>query len=267
MRKLESYIEKYKSLELHKVFGYDKFNQIAITAHSTQLEGSTITFEEASLLIDEGITPKGKPLEHSLMVKNHHEALQLAIKSGKDKAVININLICQLNAAVMSSTGQKYNTALGIINSAEGELRKGAVLVQKRYFPSYDKVPTLLNKLSTQLNEMLIKTLSIREQIDLSYFAHFNLVSIHPHYDGNGRTSRLLMNQIQSRFNLPLSIVYKEDKMEYFSALEKTREVESLKPFKEFMDIQYIKYLSGEIKRYQEQDQNKSLGKGMSFLF
>ncbi|MEM7108446.1 MAG: Fic family protein [Bacteroidota bacterium] len=62
-----------------------------------------------------------------------------------------------------------------------------------------------------------------REQIKLSYSAHFHLVSIHPHYDGNGRTSRLLMNKIQKRYNLPLAIVHEEERQDYFVALEETR--------------------------------------------
>ena len=65
--KLEDVIAEFRELSLHTVVDYDKFNQYAITAHSTQIEGSILTLEETSLLIDEGITPKGKPLDHSLM--------------------------------------------------------------------------------------------------------------------------------------------------------------------------------------------------------
>lgn len=265
VKSVESYIEDYKALELHKIVDYDKFNLFAITAHSTQIEGSTLSFEETTLLIDEGITPKGKPLEHSLMVKDHHKALTLAIELGKKKSSVSIQSICELNAVAMSSTGKEYSTALGIVDSKKGELRKGAVMVQKRYFPAHDKLPRLLKTLSDQLNEKMSAKLSIRDKINLSYSAHFNLVSIHPHYDGNGRTSRLLMNQIQTRFDLPLSCVYNEDKLEYFEALEKSRETESLEPFTEFMDGQYKKYLSTEIERYKSQNNNK--GMGMGFLF
>jgi len=259
------YIEAYGKLNLHDVIDYDKFNEYAITAHSTQIEGSTLTVEEASLLIDEGITPKGKPLIHSLMVTDHHQALKKAIQLGKEKIRLSQSIICSLNAAVMKSTGQEYNTALGTINAAKGELRKGAVFVQKRYFPNYAKVPSLLEALCNQVNEKIAQSLTIREQIDLSYSAHFNLVSIHPHYDGNGRTSRLVMNMIQSYYGLPMSVTFKEDKLEYFKALEDSRETENLTPFKDFMDQQYIKYLSAEIERFQKQSDKQF--KGSSFLF
>lgn len=264
MKTVESYIGEYKALKLNEVVDYNKFNEYAITAHSTQIEGSTLSIEETSLLIDEGTTPKGKPLAHSLMVKDHHNALQMVLKFGKVSTPLNLKTICLINEEVMKNTGKKYNTPLGTVDSSKGELRKGSVFVQKRYFPAYNKVPDLLNKLCEQLSEKMSDKLSLREQINLSYSAHFNLVSIHPHYDGNGRSSRLLMNMIQNSFALPLSIVYNEDKLEYFNALEESRDSESLIPFFEFMDQQYIKYLSLEIDRFNNQ-MNK--GKGMTLLF
>jgi len=268
VEKVESYIEEYQSLELHKIVDYDKFNQYAITAHSTQIEGSTLSIEEASLLINEGITPKGKPLLHSLMVKDHHNALQLAIKLGQKSTRLSLQIICDINETVMKNTGQTYNTALGVVDSAKGELRKGAVFVQNRYFPSHDKVPNLINKLCAKVNEQLVNSLlTVRKQIDLAYSTHFNLVSIHPHYDGNGRTSRLVMNMIQRYFKLPLSIVNKEDKIDYFDALESSRKEETLAPFITFMDNQYIKYLSNEINRFKTQTHKNNKGEGMTLLF
>ena len=73
------------------------------------------------------------------------------------------------------------------------------------------------------------------------------------------------MSQIQSKYGLPLSCVYKEDKQEYIEALENSRKIESIDPFREFMDSQYRKYLSQEIQLYRSQHQDKS--KGISFIF
>ena len=267
MDAVESHISEYRSLSLNEVVDYDKFNHFAITAHSTQIEGSTLTVEETGLLIDEGITPKGKPLEHSMMVKDHHEALQLALHMGQKKESLSTSSICRINAQVMKHTGVIYNTALGTVDSGKGELRKGSVRVQARYFPSYDKVPTLLKAMTLEVNKRLSSDLSLREQIDLSYSVHFNLVSIHPHYDGNGRTSRLLMNQLQHRFNLPLAVVHKEDKQEYFESLEASRNEGKIEAFKRFMDSQYIKHLSSEMNLYKAHQKKHDKGLGLTMLF
>jgi Fic family protein len=76
MEDVSKIVGGYKSLDLHHVIDYDKFKQYAIVHHSSSIEGSTLTENETRLLLDEGITPKGKPLEHSLMVKDHFEAFE-----------------------------------------------------------------------------------------------------------------------------------------------------------------------------------------------
>jgi Fic family protein len=68
-------INQYQQLNLSQTIDYDKFNQYAIVHHSTTIEGSTLTEVETRLLKEEGITPKGKPLLHSLMVQDHYNAL------------------------------------------------------------------------------------------------------------------------------------------------------------------------------------------------
>ena len=59
-----------------------------------------------------------------------------------------------------------------------------------------------------------------RLYLSVSFRRPFFLVSIHPFADGNGRISRLLMNYILSYHQLPLATIFKEDKLEYYQALE-----------------------------------------------
>ena len=60
----------------------------------------------------------------------------------------------------------------------------------------------------------------------MSFWANYHLVTIHPWADGNGRTSRLLMNLLQMEYDVLPTKVYKEDKAEYIQALIDTRETE-----------------------------------------
>jgi len=103
--------------------------------------------------------------------------------------------------------------------------------------------------------------------LEICFDAHFDLVSIHPFYDGNGRTSRLLMNYLQAYFNLPLSIVFKEDKTSYFEVLQQIRKEENIELFREFMLGQYSKYLQVEIEKFQSLDKPEAKEKGYSFVF
>ncbi|MDR3712240.1 MAG: Fic family protein [Puia sp.] len=276
MEDISKIIAEYKSLNLHEVIDYDKFSQYAIVHHSSSIEGSTLTENETRLLLDEGVTPKGKPLEHSLMVKDHFDALQFVLESSNKKIPVSTLFIQQINTRVMRHTGGLYNTVFGEIDASKGMFRKGNVSAGGSYFINYDKVEPYTKRLADNLEDSLSSIESIREQLILSFTAHFDLVSIHPFYDGNGRTSRLLMNYIQSYYGLPLAIVFKEDKVDYFTALQESRKQEDIAIFTEFMFSQYRKFLGNEIRQFlkdtsknelQTKGGGKNKGKGYSLFF
>ena len=77
---------------------------------------------------------------------------------------------------------------------------------------------------------------------------HAEFVRIHPFIDGNGRTSRLLMNfQLMSQGFLPVS-VDKEKRLDYYNALEQYAVNRDLRPFIDFVAVleekQLDEYLS-----------------------
>lgn len=267
-------IAKYKSLNLDQVIDHNRFNEYAIVHHSSGIEGSTLTENETRLLLEEGITPKGKPLEHSLMVKDHHKALLFVLDTAKQKTIPDLSFIQAVNAKVMHHTGSVYQTVFGEVDASNGAFRKGNVSAGGSYFVSFDKVAAYTSRLVDNLREQLQNSTTVQEQLRLSFLVHFDLVSIHPFYDGNGRTSRLLMNFVQAYFNLPLGIVYQEDKKEYFDALVASRKDENTKAFEDFMAGQYQKFLTLEIEQFTK-DMSRELppqkkqkpGKGMSLFF
>lgn len=266
MSDLLGLLATYRELHLENMVDYAKFNHFAITHHSTNIEGSTLTEIETRLLLDEQLTPKGKPLAHSLMVQDHYEALLFVLAKAKEKQPLSPAFIGEINSSVLKKTGAVYRTVFGDIDSSKGEFRKSNVSAGNRFFVHFEKVENLTAQLCEKLNERIADVSTIEEQLNLSFDAHFDLVTIHPFYDGNGRTSRLLMNYLQALFDLPLAIVYTEDKAAYFEALEATREREDLHIFREFMASQYQKFLSGEIDLYRKME-NNSGKKGYSFIF
>ena len=96
---------------------------------------------------------------------------------------------------------------------------------------------------------------------------HYQFESIHPFYDGNGRTSRLLMNYLQVYFGLPMCIVFKEDKAADFEALQQTRLKEDIAVFSNFMYGQYEKYLLLEIDKFEALKKDEGKSGGYSFVF
>ncbi|MBD4337179.1 cell filamentation protein Fic, partial [Xanthomonas citri pv. citri] len=88
------------------------------------------------------------------------------------------------------------------------------------------KVPQKLKEFCEMLNAVRRKasSMSMQELYEMSFDAHFTLVTIHPWADGNGRMARLLMNWLQFEFGLIPSRIFNEDKEEYIKALVATRE-------------------------------------------
>ena len=258
-------INKYQSLGINSTIDFDKFNHISLVHHSTKIEGSTLTEIESQVLITEGLTPKGKPIHDSLMVTDHFAALKFIINAAKKMNPITNEFIQQINSLVVKNTAKTYHTPFGVIEASNGAFRKGNVTAGISYFPNFDKVERLTSELVNTINQEMKKELSLIEKINLSFSVHFNLVSIHPFYDGNGKTSRLLMNYIQAVYNLPLVIVHNESKVEYIKALVETRELNDIGIFHNFMFLEYTNLLNAEITKFETM--NNKLPPTFNLLF
>ena len=124
------------------------------------------------------------------------------------------------------------------------------------------KVPAKVDELCVLLQEKQKTVGTFREQYELSFNAHLNLVIIHPWVDGNGRTARLLMNYIQFYYHLFPAKIFKVDREEYILSLRQCQDEEANQPFLDFMAGQLKKSLSLEIERF-----SASQKKGFSFMF
>lgn len=178
------------------------------------------------------------------------------IQLAKSHTPITIDILKELSALVMKNTGKEYKTALGDFSSAKGELRLLNVTagIGGKSYMSYNKIPTKLAEFCNNLNEErknhTIK--SITQLYELSFDAHYNLVTIHPWADGNGRMARLLMNLLQFEFGLIPTKILKEDEEEYIKALVATRENEDLNIFRKFMTSLMIRNLTHDIETYRK---------------
>lgn len=243
---IQQLIEKYDA-EKSGLVDYKMYALYALTHHSTAIEGSTLSESEVIDLLFQDKTTEGKPFEHHLMVADYFAAMKYVLKSAQEQQEVSINFIQHVNSLVMKNTGGVVNTLLGSFDISAGDLRFSNVRAGNRRFPDHSKVNSLMINLLDEFNERIILTQTLKEKLELSFWVHFKFVSIHPFGDGNGRTSRLLMNYVQEYFNLPLGIVYKNDKISYFEALEKTRIEDDIQLFYEFMFEQYSKFLKIEI--------------------
>ena len=254
--KLEQLVTRYRELGIDNQIDYEKFYLYSLITHSTAIEGSTITELENQIMFDHGVSLKGKSIEEQSMNLDLKAAYEKAIELAKQHKPITIDTLISLSALVMKNTGKEYNTALGNFSSARGELRLLNVTagVGGRSYMNYSKVPAKLAEFCDQLNAERVKsaTMTVDELYQMSFDAHYNLVTIHPWADGNGRMARLVMNMLQFEFGLIPTKILKEDKEEYIKALVATREDDNLDIFRGFMTSMMEQNLQNEIATYLE---------------
>ena len=250
--KLIALIEQYKILGIDSQINYEKFYLYSIITHSTAIEGSTVTEIENQLMFDEGISAKGKTIVEQMMNLDLKRAYEESIRLAKAHTDITIDVLKGLSRLVMQNTGSVYKSPLGEFSSANGDIRLVNVTagVGGKSYMNVLKVPAKLKEFCVWLNAQRARKMSMAERYNLSFEAHYRLVTIHPWADGNGRMARLLMNHIQFEFGLVPAKVLKEDKGDYINALIATRENEDITCFIEFMAGEMVKTLTSDIEAF-----------------
>ena len=237
---------------------YEKFCMISIVYNSSKIEGCSLSETDTKVLLENNITAKGKPLTDHLMVKDHYNAFCRIKQDALTKRKLSIEFFREINAMVMKSTGSMTYSIAGNFDTSKGDLRLAQVYVDKKYFPDYSKVPRLLEELIQYVNEK-IDLVTENDIIKLAADLHYNFVNIHPFGDGNGRTSRLLMNYVQWYHQEPLIKIFTEDRAEYIDALNETEERGDLTIFRNFICSQQIKFYESELDKFSKSSSGFSL--------
>jgi Fic family protein len=177
------------------------------TYNSNGIEGNTLTLRETQMVLQEGITIKGKSLKEHFEAKNHENAIHKLYKLVNDDYVLNSKDILELHGLVLRSIEDDY----------AGRLRNAGVRISGANF-----VPLNAQKVSDYLDS-LIDFVNTNPQhlnpIELATVFHHKFVWIHPFFDGNGRTVRLVMNLLLMRYGFPPAIILTTDRAKYYSAL------------------------------------------------
>lgn len=255
---IEEALKAYRTSGVEEQVDYQKFYLYSIVTHSTAIEGSTVTEIENQLLFDEGIAAKGRSLTEQMMNVDLKDAYLYAFRIASENPTYTPQLLQQLSALVMRRTGSEYSTIAGHFDSSKGEFRLCNVSagIGGRSYLAYNKVPRAVDDFCSWLNEEIANAdrANIAVCYRLSFEAHFRLVTVHPWVDGNGRTTRLVMNMIQRQLGLVPSIVRKEDKGEYIQSLVDSRENDDSTIAQDVMLRHHIANLNRRVSQYQEND-------------
>lgn len=258
-------LQQHKALGISDQIDYNKFYLYSIITHSTAIEGSTVTEVEAQLLFDEGITSSKRTVTEQMMNLDLKVAYEYGMQWIKRHKPITVDWLITLASKVMARTGSEYHSMGGDFSAAKGELRKLNVTAGAggKSYMSYQKVPSRLATFCEELNKkrQAIDPSDVADIYDLSFWAHYELVTIHPWADGNGRTCRLLMNLLQMEYDVLPTKVLKEDKATYIQALIDTRENDDLNIFIDCMARLHLQHLKADIDQFVASTAQKMVDK------
>lgn len=221
LEKQKVYSQGKNRIDAVTLSSYEKDFELTFTHNSTAIEGNTLTLMETKVVLEDGISVGGKELREIYEVVNHKKAYQYVKKCIADGIVLDEHIVKDIHAILTE------NIIVGGIYRNQEVRISGAGHVPPAGNDMYIQIKNFYDDLSWKRDAM--------NPIEYAAWTHAEFVRIHPFIDGNGRTSRLLMNyQLMAAGFLPVSIA-KENRLDYYNTLEAYAVQGDLKPFTELV--------------------------------
>jgi len=191
------YPESAKEKELQEI-------AIAFTYNTNAIEGSTITLEEARLILEDKVAPN-KPLKEIRETESHAAVFLDMLKT---EEAVSEELLLKWHAELFKET--KPDIA--------GRFRQYLVRAGPYVAPDWNNIERLMEQVVSFVNDSKLNPVEVAAR------AHYMFEKIHPFGDGNGRIGRLLMNYILWRNGYPLLIIEYKRRKSYYKALQRTED-------------------------------------------
>lgn len=213
LNKIDDFKNQYQVLkpmnetQLNKI--QEHFN-INYTYESNKIEGNSLTFQETNLVINEGLTIGGKSMNEHLEAINHADAIEFIQDIVSKKKPFTESVLMEIHYLILKGIDRKnagkYRTVPVIISGSKHKPPQ-ANLITKKMEEVFEYYETYKNRL---------------HPVVLAADLHEKIASVHPFLDGNGRTTRLVMNLILLMNNYTMANIKGDlnSRKEYYMALE-----------------------------------------------
>ncbi len=223
----------WSSIPPEALESFEKSFDVEYAHNSTAIEGNTLTLIQTKAILEDGISVGGKTLREIYEVANHAKAFAFVKKCIAEGKPLDESITKDVHALLME------NIIVG------GVYRNVDVRISGAGFK-----PPAPNEMFRQIKDFFVSSPCRTDLnvVELAAWTHAEFVRIHPFVDGNGRTSRMIMNyQLMSGGFRPISIA-KENRVEYFDALEAYAVHGDLEPFADMVarleEIRLDEYLA-----------------------
>lgn len=211
LTKKKALLDQHRPLSPEFVQNLEQWFLVELTYTSNAIEGNTLTRRETAVVVEKGLTVSGKSLVEHLEAINHATALRgiMELVGGKTSE-LSERTVLEIHHTILR----------GIDHGNAGHYRSVPVRISgsEVILRNPRKVPDLM----AGFIETITAGIDVHA-VELAAEAHYQLVTIHPFVDGNGRTARLLMNLILMQHGFPPALIRKRDRLRYIGSLEKSQ--------------------------------------------
>lgn len=215
---LKKKLDKLRHLDSYRIA---QALELEYTFESNRIEGNTLTLKETDLVINEGLTISGKSMREHLEAINHQEAISYVKELIHKRAELHERELLTIHNLILR----------GIEPRLAGKYRDVQVMIKGS--SHQPPAPFLVRK---QMEDFFVWYQSNKNKLHpvvLAASLHERLVTIHPFIDGNGRTSRLIMNLILLRHGYVIANIKGDyqSRMNYYQSLEQAQTQNNPTPF------------------------------------
>ena len=202
----KNFLEKEKPLNKGILTKLESNLKTNFIYNSNVIEGNTFTLKETDIILQYGVTVKGKSLKEHEEVKGQEYAINFLKEIIKRNEILSLRLIREFHSLVLNDDIENR----GKFKQSNNEIL-GAGFEITSYYLVEEKLTELIEKYNSNKVDNLVTK--------VSHF-HADFEKIHPFIDGNGRTGRLLLNLELMKNGYPITVIRNEEREEYYTALE-----------------------------------------------
>ncbi|MDR7210427.1 Fic family protein [Flavobacterium piscis] len=215
--------------------------------NSNSMEGNTLTIEETRSVMVGNVTVNDKPLKDIFEMQGHDKVITEILKIGKGELRLSEKRIKEIHSGIMHEENPEFQNKIGQWKEQANEIinSKG----EKYLFVTPEEVPNRIHKLLDKTNASIDAIKGNKKNaphpIDVAMEFHLEYLEIHPFYDGNGRTARILTNLILISLGYNPFWINEKDRAIYYNYIS---DIQGYGGSKEL----FFEYCAGLIQRSEQ---------------
>lgn len=186
--------------------------------NSNSMEGNTLTKPETRSIMIGNLDVHRKPIKDVFEVTGHNAVIYDILRIGKGELRISEKRIKDIHTGIMYEEDSDKRALIGKWKIQENEIINYKEEKQDFIAPDLvaDEIHDLLNRTNAAIDKIISKKKDAPHPLDIAFDFHLEFLKIHPFYDGNGRTARILTNLILISLGYPPFWIKDNEREQYY---------------------------------------------------